>query len=77
MPNAEILSVTTPTDREIVVTRGFNVPRHLVFEKDYVFDGPHGQQNLKALFAGRRQLIVYQFMFDPVWARAAQAAPVL
>jgi predicted dithiol-disulfide oxidoreductase (DUF899 family) len=65
MPNAEILSVTTPTDREIVVTRGFNVPRHLVFEKDYVFDGPH------------RQLIVYQFMFDPVWARAAQAAPVL
>jgi predicted dithiol-disulfide oxidoreductase (DUF899 family) len=36
-------------------------------EKDYVFDGPHGKQNLKALFDGRRQLIVYHFMFDPAW----------
>jgi predicted dithiol-disulfide oxidoreductase (DUF899 family) len=36
-------------------------------EKHYVFDGPHGQQNLKALFGGRCQLIVYHFMFDPAW----------
>src|ERR1700674_4262621 len=36
-------------------------------EKDYVFDGPHGQQNLEALFGGRRQLIVYHFMFDSAW----------
>lgn len=36
-------------------------------EKDYVFDGPHGKQNLNALFDGRRQLIVYHFMFDPEW----------
>src|ERR1700688_1687440 len=36
-------------------------------EKDYVFDGPHGQQNLRAIFGGRRQLIVYHFMFDPAW----------
>ena len=36
-------------------------------EKDYVFDGPHGKQNLKALFDGRPQLIVYHFMFDPTW----------
>jgi predicted dithiol-disulfide oxidoreductase (DUF899 family) len=36
-------------------------------EKDYVFDGLHGQQNLRALFGGRRQLIVYHFMFDPAW----------
>ena len=36
-------------------------------EKDYVFDGPNGKQNLKALFDGRRQLIVYHFMFDPAW----------
>jgi predicted dithiol-disulfide oxidoreductase (DUF899 family) len=28
-------------------------------EKDYVFDGPNGRQNLEALFDGRRQLIVY------------------
>jgi predicted dithiol-disulfide oxidoreductase (DUF899 family) len=36
-------------------------------EKDYVFDGPHGKQTLKDLFEGRRQLIVYHFMFDPAW----------
>jgi predicted dithiol-disulfide oxidoreductase (DUF899 family) len=36
-------------------------------EKDYVFDGPNGKQNLKSLFEGRRQLIVYHFMFDPTW----------
>jgi uncharacterized protein YndB with AHSA1/START domain len=32
MPNSEILNVTTPTDREIVVTRVFSAPRNLVFE---------------------------------------------
>src|SRR5947207_1078478 len=36
-------------------------------EKDYVFDGPAGQQRLADLYAGRRQLIVYHFMFDPEW----------
>ena len=36
-------------------------------EKDYVFDGSNGKQSLKALFDGRRQLIVYHFMFDPAW----------
>jgi predicted dithiol-disulfide oxidoreductase (DUF899 family) len=36
-------------------------------EKDYVFDGPNGKQNLKSLFDGRQQLIVYHFMFDPAW----------
>jgi predicted dithiol-disulfide oxidoreductase (DUF899 family) len=34
-------------------------------EKDYVFNGPRGKQHLKDLFDGRRQLIVYHFMFDP------------
>jgi uncharacterized protein YndB with AHSA1/START domain len=32
MPNAATLQVTTPTDREIVMTRDFNAPRHLVFD---------------------------------------------
>jgi uncharacterized protein YndB with AHSA1/START domain len=32
MPNSEILNVTTPTEREIVVTRVFNAPRNLVFD---------------------------------------------
>ncbi|MGH3006805.1 MAG: DUF899 domain-containing protein [Gaiellaceae bacterium] len=34
-------------------------------EKDYVFEGPHGKASLLDLFDGRRQLIVYHFMFAP------------
>ncbi|MGH7516750.1 MAG: DUF899 domain-containing protein [Gemmatimonadales bacterium] len=33
--------------------------------KEYVFEGPDGKASLLDLFAGRRQLIVYHFMFDP------------
>jgi predicted dithiol-disulfide oxidoreductase (DUF899 family) len=36
-------------------------------EKNYIFDGPNGKFSLKNLFQGRRQLIVYHFMFDPTW----------
>ncbi len=36
-------------------------------EQEYVFDGPNGKAGLLGLFAGRRQLIVYHFMFDPDW----------
>jgi predicted dithiol-disulfide oxidoreductase (DUF899 family) len=36
-------------------------------EKDYVFEGPHGQASLLDLFEGRTQLIVQHFMFDPAW----------
>ncbi|MDP1796921.1 MAG: DUF899 domain-containing protein [Planctomycetaceae bacterium] len=36
-------------------------------EKNYVFDGPNGKVRLLDLFEGRRQLIVYHFMFDPNW----------
>jgi predicted dithiol-disulfide oxidoreductase (DUF899 family) len=32
-------------------------------EKDYVFEGPDGAASLVDLFNGRRQLIVYHFMF--------------
>jgi uncharacterized protein YndB with AHSA1/START domain len=32
MTNAETFTVTTPSDREIVVTRVFNAPRKLVFD---------------------------------------------
>jgi predicted dithiol-disulfide oxidoreductase (DUF899 family) len=35
--------------------------------KQYVFYGPHGRESLTDLFDGRSQLIVYHFMFDPVW----------
>lgn len=34
-------------------------------EKDYVFDGPEGKASLLDLFEGRRQLILYHFMFGP------------
>jgi predicted dithiol-disulfide oxidoreductase (DUF899 family) len=34
-------------------------------DKDYVFQGPDGQANLLDLFEGRRQLIIYHFMFAP------------
>ena len=35
--------------------------------KEYVFEGEHGPQTLAELFAGRGQLIVYHFMFEPEW----------
>ena len=35
--------------------------------KDYAFDGPDGRASLLDLFRGRRQLIVYHFMFHPEW----------
>jgi predicted dithiol-disulfide oxidoreductase (DUF899 family) len=34
-------------------------------DKDYVFGGPEGKASLLDLFEGRRQLIVYHFMFAP------------
>src|SRR5215813_9104240 len=44
--------------------------RHLPMvrmDKAYVFEGPEGAVSLLDLFDGRRQLIVYHFMFDPSW----------
>jgi predicted dithiol-disulfide oxidoreductase (DUF899 family) len=35
--------------------------------KDYVFEGPSGAESLSQLFAGRSQLAVYHFMFNPEW----------
>src|ERR1700750_104048 len=34
-------------------------------EKNYVFEGPDGKASLVDLFEGRRQLILYHFMFAP------------
>jgi len=36
-------------------------------DKEYVFEGASGKTTLGELFAGRGQLIVYHFMFDPSW----------
>lgn len=35
--------------------------------KEYVFEGANGRETLADLFAGRRQLIIQHFMFDPSW----------
>jgi predicted dithiol-disulfide oxidoreductase (DUF899 family) len=34
-------------------------------DKDYVFEGPEGPASLADLFDGRRQLVLYHFMFAP------------
>ena len=34
-------------------------------EKDYRFEGPDGPASLEDLFAGRRQLVLYRFFYDP------------
>ncbi len=36
-------------------------------DKQYSFEGLQGRCSLLDLFDGRRQLIVYHFMFDPAW----------
>ena len=35
--------------------------------KNYVFDAPGGKMALADLFAGRKQLVIYHFMFGPDW----------
>ncbi len=37
-------------------------------DKDYLFDSPRGKETLADLFEGKRQLVVYHFMFGPDWA---------
>ena len=36
-------------------------------DKEYVFEGPNGNESLSDLFEGRSQLIIYHFMFGPTW----------
>jgi predicted dithiol-disulfide oxidoreductase (DUF899 family) len=42
-------------------------------DKQYVFEGGNGKATLLDLFDGRRQLIVYHFMFDPGWDEGCPA----
>jgi predicted dithiol-disulfide oxidoreductase (DUF899 family) len=42
-------------------------------DRTYVFEGPDGHESLGDLFAGRGQLIVYHFMFDPGWAEGCKS----
>lgn len=38
-------------------------------DKSYEFEGPDARKTLLDLFEGKRQLIVYHFMFDPAWEK--------
>jgi predicted dithiol-disulfide oxidoreductase (DUF899 family) len=46
-------------------------------KKQYVFDGPNGQETLKDLFDGSSQLIVYHFMFGPEWDEGCKSCSYL
>jgi predicted dithiol-disulfide oxidoreductase (DUF899 family) len=39
----------------------------VALDSEYRFEGPDGEVSLLDLFGGRRQLVVYHFMFDPEW----------
>ena len=46
-------------------------------DKEYVFDGPKGQETLADLFDGHSQLIVYHFMFGPGWEEGCRGCSYL
>jgi predicted dithiol-disulfide oxidoreductase (DUF899 family) len=50
--------------RDALAAERRRLPRVRI-EKEYVFDGPDGKATLLDLFEGRRQLLVYHFMFGP------------
>ncbi len=50
--------------RDALAAQRRRMPRMAV-EKDYAFEGPDGPASLLDLFAGRRQLVVYRFFFEP------------
>jgi predicted dithiol-disulfide oxidoreductase (DUF899 family) len=51
-------------EEDAIAAERRRLPR-LRVEKDYVFDGPGGKASLTDLFEGRRQLVLYHFMFGP------------
>jgi len=53
-------------ERDRLNTERRKLPMVEVVE-DYRFDGPGGQVSLLDMFEGRRQLIIYHFMFGPDW----------
>jgi len=46
-------------------------------DKNYVFEGPYGPETLADLFADRRQLIIYHFMFGPDWEEGCKSCSFL
>jgi predicted dithiol-disulfide oxidoreductase (DUF899 family) len=50
--------------RDALAAERRRLPR-VQIDKDYRFDGPNGSATLLDLFEGRRQLLLYHFMFGP------------
>jgi predicted dithiol-disulfide oxidoreductase (DUF899 family) len=50
--------------RDALAAERRRLPRVLI-EKDYTFEGPDGEAGLPDFFEGRRQLLLYHFMFGP------------
>jgi predicted dithiol-disulfide oxidoreductase (DUF899 family) len=50
--------------RDALAAERRRLPRVLI-DKPYVFEGPNGKASLLDLFEGRRQLLLYHFMFGP------------
>jgi predicted dithiol-disulfide oxidoreductase (DUF899 family) len=50
--------------RDALAAQRRRMPRVAV-ERDYRFEGPGGPASLLDMFAGRRQLVVYRFFFEP------------
>lgn len=46
-------------------------------DKEYVFDGPDGEESLVDLFDGRNQLMVYHFMLGPGWGEGCKSCSFL
>ena len=46
-------------------------------EKNYVFDGSNGKENLADLFGGKSQLMVYHFMLGPGWVQGCPSCSFL
>ena len=51
-------------ERDALAAERRRLPR-VKIEKEYVLEGPGGKASLADLFEGRRQLILYHFMFGP------------
>ena len=57
--------MTKPGKRVRVLSAKRRAMPWVRIDKDYVFDAPIGPVKLADLFAGRKQLVVYHFMFAP------------
>src|SRR6266404_4124307 len=63
---AEEKELTRQYDRVNAVRRRLPMVK---IEKNYMFEGPGGEESLLDLFQGRRQHVVYHFMFEPSWEK--------